>query len=91
MPRHITIAFPGQGSHFLGMLNHFQDDLIQNLKDDVSKSLGFNIREVVTEISEVYKTSDDSDKKAAELFASEFRDLGERSPICGLDGHQVAQ
>ena len=40
-----------------------------------AKSLGFNIREVVTEISEVYKTSDDSEEKASEFFASEFRDL----------------
>ena len=47
MPRHITIAFPGQGSQFLGMLNHFQDDLIENLKDDVSKSLDFNIIDLI--------------------------------------------
>ena len=47
MPRHITIAFPGQGSQFLGMLNHFQDDLIENLKDDVFKSLDFNIIDLI--------------------------------------------
>ena len=40
-----------------------------------AKSLGFNIREVSTRISEVYRLSDDSDEKASEFFASEFRDL----------------
>ena len=47
MPRHITIAFPGQGSQFLGMLNHFQDDLIENLKSDISNSLDFNIIDLI--------------------------------------------
>tara|TARA_B100000941_G_C28483898_1_gene543825 strand:+ start:55 stop:975 length:921 start_codon:yes stop_codon:yes gene_type:complete len=47
MPRHITIAFPGQGSQFLGMLNHFQDDLIENLKSDLSNSLDFNIIDLI--------------------------------------------
>ena len=47
MPRHITIAFPGQGSQFIGMLNHFQDGLIENLKDDVFKSLNFNIIDLI--------------------------------------------
>ena len=54
-----------------------------------AESLGFNIREVITRISEVYKTSDDSDKKAAELFASEFRELvytyNHRNALCGKD------
>ena len=54
-----------------------------------AKSLGFNIREVSTRISEVYKPSDESDDKAAELFASEFRDLvytyNRRNALFGKD------
>ena len=43
MPRHITIAFPGQGSQFIGMLDHLPTDFIDIFKDEIKESLNFNL------------------------------------------------
>ena len=43
MPRHITIAFPGQGSQYLGMLDHFLPKLIKQTSDELSEYFDFNL------------------------------------------------
>tara|TARA_S200000501_G_C20783996_1_gene726336 strand:- start:448 stop:1368 length:921 start_codon:yes stop_codon:yes gene_type:complete len=43
MPRHITIAFPGQGSQYLGMLDLFPPKLIKQTSDELSEYFDFNL------------------------------------------------
>tara|TARA_B100001250_G_C19808500_1_gene794594 strand:- start:2006 stop:2920 length:915 start_codon:yes stop_codon:yes gene_type:complete len=57
MPRHITIAFPGQGSQYSGMLNHFSDKFLGKIKQDVINALSFNIFEASENDEELNKTS----------------------------------
>ena len=52
MPRHITIAFPGQGSQFVGMLDHLPEGFINNFKDDIRESLEFDILDIIKNGSE---------------------------------------
>ena len=47
MPRHITFAFPGQGSQYSGMLNHFSDEFLNIYKDTVSKALDFDLIDLI--------------------------------------------
>ena len=70
MPRHITIAFPGQGSQFLGMLNHFQDNLLEDHKSYISNTLDFNIIDLIKDgpyeklnKSSLYDTTLESESK----------------------------
>ena len=64
-----------------------EDDIIAISKE--AKSLGFNIREVTTVISEVNNSFDNSDEFASKLFAREFRDLvytyNRRNSLSGKD------
>ena len=52
MPRHITVAFPGQGSQFVGMLDHLPESFINNFKDDIRESLEFDILDIIKNGSE---------------------------------------
>ena len=52
MPRHITVAFPGQGSQFVGMLDHLPEGFINNFKDDIRESLEFDILDIIKNGSE---------------------------------------
>ena len=52
MPRHITIAFPGQGSQFIGMLDHLPPDFIDIYKDEIKESLNFNLLDIIKNGSE---------------------------------------
>ena len=52
MPRHITVAFPGQGSQFVGMLDHLPEDFINNFKEDIRESLEFDILDIIKNGSE---------------------------------------
>ena len=47
MPRHITIAFPGQGSQYLGMLNDLPVNLINVFKDQVFEALDFDLIDII--------------------------------------------
>jgi len=47
MPRHITIAFPGQGSQYLGMLDHFPPKLIKQTSDELSEYFDFNLIDLI--------------------------------------------
>ena len=47
MPRHITIAFPGQGSQYLGMLDHFSPKLIKQTSDELSDYFDFNLIDLI--------------------------------------------
>ena len=52
MPRHITVAFPGQGSQFVGMLDHLPESFINNFKNDIRESLEFDILDIIKNGSE---------------------------------------
>ena len=52
MPRHITVAFPGQGSQYVGMLDHLPEGFINNFKDDIRESLEFDILDIIKNGSE---------------------------------------
>ena len=52
MPRHITVAFPGQGSQFIGMLDHLPESFINNFKNDIRESLEFDILDIIKNGSE---------------------------------------
>ena len=52
MPRHITVAFPGQGSQFVGMLDHLPESFINDFKDDIRESLEFDILDIIKNGSE---------------------------------------
>ena len=47
MPRHITVAFPGQGSQYVGMLDHLPEGFINNFKDEIRESLEFDILDII--------------------------------------------
>jgi [acyl-carrier-protein] S-malonyltransferase len=49
MPRHITIAFPGQGSQHLGMLDHFPPKLIKQTSDELSEYIDFNLIDLIND------------------------------------------
>ena len=49
MPRHITFAFPGQGSQYLGMLDKFKPEEFDIVKEEIDKALGFKIFDIVKE------------------------------------------
>ena len=52
MPRHITVAFPGQGSQYVGMLDHLPEGFINNFKDEIRESLEFDILDIIKNGSE---------------------------------------
>ena len=52
MPRHITVAFPGQGSQYVGMLDHLPKGFINNFKDEIRESLEFDILDIIKNGSE---------------------------------------
>ena len=54
MPRHISILFPGQGSQSLGMLNHHSTDLLKSYEEEVNNLLGFNIIDVINNLSLIH-------------------------------------
>ena len=47
MPRHITIAFPGQGSQHLGMLDHLPPKLTKQISDELSECFDFNLIDII--------------------------------------------
>ena len=58
MPRHITFAFPGQGSQHLGMLDKFKPEEFDIVKEEIDKALGFKIFDIVSGTVDRYIYSD---------------------------------
>ena len=59
MPRHISIAFPGQGSQKIGMLDCLPNDLVNNYKNEALDALGFDLVDIINndKNDELNKTS----------------------------------
>ena len=57
MPRHITIAFPGQGSQHPEMFSCFSDNTLNKIKNDVIEALNFDLFEMSKNDNELNKTS----------------------------------
>ena len=47
MPRHISVIFPGQGSQFLGMLNSFNHEEINQIKPFIDKTIDVDIIDII--------------------------------------------
>jgi len=92
MPRHITFAFPGQGSQFPSMLNDLPSSYLSQIKEDVIDALDFNLFEAVENESELDKTSI---TQPAILLASylQFKYLTETTSIKPdlLCGHSLGE
>ena len=57
MPRHITIAFPGQGSQHPEMFSCFPSNTLNKIKNDVIEALNFDLFEISKNDCELNKTS----------------------------------
>ena len=92
MPRHITIAFPGQGSQYPGMLDHFSDNFLGEIKESVLNALSFNLFEASKNEEELKKSSI---TQPAILLTSylEFKLISESIPIRPnfLCGHSLGE
>ena len=92
MPRHITFAFPGQGSQFPSMLNDLPSSYLSQIKEDVIDALDFNLFEAVENESKLDKTSI---TQPAILLASylQFKYLTETTSIKPdlLCGHSLGE
>ena len=85
MPRHITIAFPGQGSQYLGMLDHFPPKLIKQTSDELSEYFDFNLINLIKDGPEE-RLNKTSFTQPALLLTSflEYKVITERLNICLL-------
>ena len=92
MPRHITIAFPGQGSQHPEMFSCFSDNTLNKIKNDVIEALNFDLFEMSKNDNELNKTSI---TQPAILLASylQFKFISETTSIKPdlLCGHSLGE